>query len=1041
MTTTEKNADALLAQANRPGTRRRDQERLCDAINEYLAEGQLSEVLIFFAQANSDALPVFSEYQESGIPELNNNPDNWLALLEVLLPRKILPVFAGLPVLNEDQAKRFTELFQQHIDLLMAACELSSEYFRELCRLLDKLLRTSGRKNRDLALIQPALVKLPHQFIDYQRQQKPLDREDITLVNNLAGDLANSPTDSAAALKEIHWRLAIRKEANIDDETGIKHSNWWTLIHTLSDQDLLSLIGQDSHLDSQLLCEWQRREEYATDKEQHWQPWTVNFEQQPESVALPGNFRQLQQRWQNTSTDSARANILTTFMYRLGSCADPEQLSGLYLTLADMISEAPDVPAKAIADHGHQNLNAAHFIERFGNQSALFALLVSITEEYDRYLARRAYADLENDEEIQQELDEEAQQLPDYIAILDKVLARSPQLAQRLSAQQLLIIGHILSAEVLAGLVPHLDINRKNASKQLWKFWANKASELPIAAFEAADWFENQTKSLQRLALEVLLAHPDDKAIPWLQSLYTPAQEWMNFHDTSRIEDRLHCNGEVPTLAVLEQRATRLGSPDSDVLDALQPELLQAAQPLSKQAMMAMLQLFKEAGKEPLSPLALKLMQSLNNEQQLTLNQLLLDQWIHAKGSEFLLWKLKKLTSTPDNSLVDRLFAAIKQWHKPRWKEAMLALDQLASLNTTYALMHVHMLSSTKGIRQSIAERAERILQASAKQQGLSLEDLIDQLTPDLGLSEGICIELGEQTFKVELQGDLTLRVRNDKGKLSKTIPKPKESKLLKRWEKAKQQLSELNKSLKAVIKRQQPAMYAAFVTGRQWPFDTWRSLFFDSPLFKVMGQSLIWADSNGQSFRIAEDLSLMDFDDEQVNLTADSRITLWHPVNASEAERQSWIDHLSDYEINPLIDQIGAGHQLPAKIDGPCRGLISLHDQKIDCQQLLTLLKTFGYRRCEQGSGNSTISHDWSHSPEALMIKLEHSPIDMHYREYYLDCYEDLPHLRMITLEGIHVSQHHEWDGVAIDTLPKALQATLQSHINTLLAAARTPA
>lgn len=69
-------------------------------------------------------------------------------------------------------------------------------------------------------------------------------------------------------------------------------------------------------------------------------------------------------------------------------------------------------------------------------------------------------------------------------------------------------------------------------------------------------------------------------------------------------------------------------------------------------------------------------------------------------------------------------------------------------------------------------EATHDALKAAAQRRGLSLIELYDELTPDFGLGgEGLVLEVGPQRYRLQLQGDLSLRVVGDKGKASKTLP------------------------------------------------------------------------------------------------------------------------------------------------------------------------------------------------------------------------------------------------------------------------------
>ncbi|MCO6062645.1 DUF4132 domain-containing protein, partial [Pseudomonas sp. MOB-449] len=84
-------------------------------------------------------------------------------------------------------------------------------------------------------------------------------------------------------------------------------------------------------------------------------------------------------------------------------------------------------------------------------------------------------------------------------------------------------------------------------------------------------------------------------------------------------------------------------------------------------------------------------------------------------------------------------------------------------------------------------------------------------------------------------------------------------------------------------VKQQAPRMYAALVTGKRWPLARWQRLFVQHPLLRIVGRSLIWRAEEApelarSSFRLAEDFSLVDVEDEVLSLPEGCSVSLWHP-------------------------------------------------------------------------------------------------------------------------------------------------------------------
>jgi hypothetical protein len=289
---------------------------------------------------------------------------------------------------------------------------------------------------------------------------------------------------------------------------------------------------------------------------------------------------------------------------------------------------------------------------------------------------------------------------------------------------------------------------------------------------------------------------------------------------------------------------------------------------------------------------------------------------VAADGAPESRWVLKLLPGAADDRIVDVLSSAALAWHKTRKERAVVALQQLGRLDTVYALSCVQALATGKTLKPSVLAAAQAVLAEAATRRGMALADLSDELTPDFDLGRGVQLQVGAQTYDVLLQGDLSLRLRTPSGKLVRSLPALADEGLRTEWEAAAARLKTLSKGIKAVLQQQAPRLQSCLMLGRHWPLDTWRRLFLEHPLLRVVAQGLVWRvePAAGQPFslRIAEDLSLVDAQSDAVQLPAEGRIALWHPAQATEQERAQWRECLADYGLKALVEQVDAPADLP---------------------------------------------------------------------------------------------------------------------------------
>ena len=193
-------------------------------------------------------------------------------------------------------------------------------------------------------------------------------------------------------------------------------------------------------------------------------------------------------------------------------------------------------------------------------------------------------------------------------------------------------------------------------------------------------------------------------------------------------------------------------------------------------------------------------------------------------------------------------------------------------------------------------------------------------------------------------------------------------------------------------------------------------------PLLQVVGQSLIWQTDDGQSFRISEDRSLVDVNDEVVELTDGQPIRLWYPIHGKEGEREQWQEYLADYELEPMVVQLDAPNQLPTPEQMNDHQILA--PQKLTVMQgpLASLLKKLSYRQGPVTDGPQVECHYINLDSAEYCIKLNH--------------YDYLPWMELdqpVMIEGISVSPSA--DGYRSQPLnpvelPSVLQATLLDHL-----------
>lgn len=819
----------------------------------------------------------------------------------------------------------------------------------------------------------------------------------------------------------LDWTLALRKEGEYKPDTEY-HAPWKRLIAQLNDADLQRYAAVGGKLFADVIVHYREERQPKQPKGQGWKSWMGFFAAHPElyDQTYIGDPDLIEQRW--ASADAPRREELAgTLMGQLGHAQGGERTRALQL-LDRLVAEDPAPFARQLRENGGYRISLAlamHVMKQ--DDAALLPLLLpAIAQHCDREDELRRYRS----------------------AIRELVTRRPTDLAEVPVKDLVNVLPAFDTASLKATLPTLTPLIAGSSAKGLRAAMAGLAAHIPLASLVDAGWLNKPPKNLLLTCRDVLLAHPDPAVGPLLAQLLAGGK--LDAASASSVQQRLNqlgltgqgASASEESQADAASPASAAGGVDLEAQIASikrlsaaikpfdTPELLALCAPLSEHAARVLLHVsaIAEGG---LPPLAGELLARIPADNRARLALALVQQWIACEGEPKQRWALRLLPGHADDRVVDALVAAVQAWNRPRLQRAAAAVEHLGEVDSLYALLRVQEISESRSLKDQVQRTARSALRAAAARRKMSVPELFDELTPDFGLGQGLTVTVGPHSYRVELQGDLSLRVINDKNKASKTIPAVKDEALKPEWEAATAQLKTLATSLKTVVKQQAPRMLAALVSGKRWPLDRWQRLFVAHPLLRIVGRSLIWRaeDAPGlarTSFRLAEDFSLVDVEDETVALPAGCSISLWHPATAQPGEREAWQAYMADYELEPLVDQLGACAEQPAPSQFRNGMLLPPAPITLAQEQLGAMLKKFGYRPGPVGDGPSINEHVWRLPALELSLELSHG-----YFPPYLDL--GLP----VAVEGLRVHDLSKGYGASADParLPKPLLATLQGQ------------
>jgi hypothetical protein len=271
-------------------------------------------------------------------------------------------------------------------------------------------------------------------------------------------------------------------------------------------------------------------------------------------------------------------------------------------------------------------------------------------------------------------------------------------------------------------------------------------------------------------------------------------------------------------------------------------------------------------------------------------------------------WTMAFAALLGDDRLVPALTRQIKEWaDSMRGKLAEYAAQALALLGSDTALLALDAMAIRyRSKNKNIGKAASEAFAEAAGARGLTVEELGDLVVPWLGFQPGQprIIEAGKSRLEARISNDFKLTFRDVA--TNKKVAKLPDS----ASPEVKADFKELSASLKEAVRSQFLRMETLMVRQFRWPRARWEELYLQHPLLLPFAQRLVWEayDKSGKllgTFRGLEDRSLTDAEDEAYSLPSDCEVGIVHPLELTPEDRQTWLKHLADYDIEPPFPQL----------------------------------------------------------------------------------------------------------------------------------------
>jgi hypothetical protein len=205
----------------------------------------------------------------------------------------------------------------------------------------------------------------------------------------------------------------------------------------------------------------------------------------------------------------------------------------------------------------------------------------------------------------------------------------------------------------------------------------------------------------------------------------------------------------------------------------------------------------------------------------------------------------------------------------------------------------------------TVRGRVENRLATMAADAGVSVADLEETALPHFDLAEDGCsrTELGTATALISLGDDgAVLSWRGADGKQRKAVPTAVKREHSADVKGLRQRMKDINDARGTQILR----LEATWLDDRDWSLDVWKERYLGHPVRRPLARTLIWRfDSpDGPVAAMPADNAFVTCIGADFVPHAQTRVRLWHPMDALPAEIMAWRRRIADTGVTQPIRQ-----------------------------------------------------------------------------------------------------------------------------------------
>ena len=331
------------------------------------------------------------------------------------------------------------------------------------------------------------------------------------------------------------------------------------------------------------------------------------------------------------------------------------------------------------------------------------------------------------------------------------------------------------------------------------------------------------------------------------------------------------------------------------------------------------------------------------------------------------------LTFAAQGSFAVKLLQDYMKQHYTRRAQIEAMISALAVSNDPLIIQL--LLSLSRRYRTtSVQIMATNLVKEIAERNQWSSDELADRTIPTAGLDEkGILnLEYGSRQFTAFVDDKDKFVLKNEEGKVIKSLPTARQTDDATLIKEAKALFSNSKKELKQVIDLQTLRLHEAMCSERQWNSSEWQEYLHAHPVVGRLIQRLVWLETttSGEkiAFRPSDDGSLLNLEDDEIELQPDSKVQVAHAVLVGEETANAWIEHFKDYKVKFLFSQME--HHLP-EFEQKTQTIENRKGWLTDTYTLRGVANKLGYQRSSIEDAGSFDSYTKSYDQLGLSVRI----------------------------------------------------------------------